>query len=145
TLAKQTTENGGLLFYAHSEEPRDWERSELVGMEIYNIHTDFKRHGHGLLSLLPDLILNQKKYPEHVFRTIFTRPTDLLQRWDELNRGRHIAGIAGNDAHQNVGLRGICASSGIVRLDDTSPKSGKDFKLNWLTRGLVRFCFGPLE
>lgn len=145
TLAKQIAENGGLLFYAHSEEPRDWERPELVGMEIYNIHTDFKRRGHGLLSLLPDLLLNQKKYPEHVFRTIFARPTDLLERWDALNRQRHIIGIAGNDAHQNVGLRGVCIASGSIRVDDTSPKSARDFKLNWLMRTLVRLCFGPLE
>ncbi len=26
-------------------EPRDWDRPELVGMEIYNIHVDFKRVG----------------------------------------------------------------------------------------------------
>ena len=58
------------------------------------------------LSMLPDLLLSQKKYPEHVFRTLFQRPTDLLQHWDELNRKRHITGIAGNDAHQNVGVRG---------------------------------------
>jgi hypothetical protein len=145
TLAKQISQNGGLLFYAHSEEPRDWERPELVGMEVYNIHTDFKRRRNGLLSMLPDLLLNQRKYPEHVFRTLFQRPTDLLQRWDELNRKRHITGIAGNDAHQNVGLRGIYTSSGTIRVDDTSPKPPKEFKLNWLTRRLARICFGPLE
>jgi len=144
TLAKQISENGGLLFYAHSEEPRDWERPELVGMEIYNIHTDFKRYRGGLFSLLPDVILNQRKYPEHVFRTVFQRPTDLLKRWDELNRKRHITGIAGNDAHQNVGLRAIYTSSDTIRVDDTSPKAPREFKLNWLTRGLARICFGPL-
>jgi hypothetical protein len=54
TLAKQIDEKGGLLFYAHSEEPREWNRQELVGMEIYNIHTDFKRRHEGLGALLPD-------------------------------------------------------------------------------------------
>jgi hypothetical protein len=144
TLAKQISENGGLLFYAHSEEPRDWQRPELVGMEIYNIHTDFKRYRGGLLTLLPDVILSQQKYPEHVFRTLFQRPTDLLQHWDDLNRTRHITGIAGNDAHQNVGLRAIYTSSDTIRVDDTSPKAPREFKLNWLTRGLARICFGPL-
>jgi hypothetical protein len=145
TLAKQIAQNGGLLFYAHSEEPRDWNRAELVGMEIYNIHTDFKRHRNGLVWSLPDLLLNQRKYPEHVLRTIFARPTDLLQRWDELNRTRHITGIAGNDAHQNVGLRGVYTSSDTILVDDTSPKSAREYKLNWLTRWLARWCFGPLE
>ena len=145
TLAKQVAEHGGLLFYAHSEEPRDWERPELIGMEIYNIHTDFKRHRNGLFWLLPDLLLSQRKYPEHVFRSLFSRPTDLLQRWDELNRHRHITGIAGNDSHQNVGLRGIYTLSDTVRVDDTSPKEAREFKLNWLTRWFARMCFGPLD
>jgi hypothetical protein len=144
TLAKQISENGGLLFYAHSEEPREWERPELVGMEIYNIHTDFKRYRGGLLSLLPDVLLSERKYPEHVFRTLFQKPTDLLQHWDELNRKRHITGVSGNDAHQNVGLRVIYTSSDTIRVDDTSPKAPREFKLNWLTRGLLRICFGPL-
>jgi hypothetical protein len=145
TLARQISENGGLLFYAHSEEPRDWERPELVGMEIYNIHTDLKRNRSRVLAMLPDLLINQRKYPDHVFRTLFHRPTDLLQRWDELNRNRHITGIAGNDSHQNVGLRAVYTSSDTIRVDDTSPKSFKEFRLNWLTRSLIRICFGPLQ
>jgi hypothetical protein len=145
TLARQISENGGLLFYAHSEEPRDWERPELVGMEIFNIHTDFKRSRNGLLSLLPDLLLNQRKYPEHVFRTLFHRPNDLLQRWDELNQKRHITGIAGNDAHQNVGVRVFYTNSDTIRVEDTSPRTLKEFKLNWFTRALAKICFGPLR
>ncbi len=145
TLAKQITENGGLLFYAHSEEPRDWDRPELAGMEIYNIHTDFKRLSGGLRALLPDLLLSQRKYPDQVFRTLFHKPADLLERWDALNRTRHITGIAGNDAHQNVGLRAVYTASDTIRVDDTSPKTLREFKLNWLTRRLARLCFGPLE
>ena len=58
-LARQIAEHGGLLFYAHPEEPRDWDRPELVGMEIYNIHTDFKRRGEALGRMVPELLLNQ--------------------------------------------------------------------------------------
>ena len=144
TLARQISDHGGLLFYAHSEEPRDWDRPELVGMEIYNIHTDLKQHPRSIVSLLPDLLLNQKKYPEHVFRTLFHRPIDLLQHWDQLNRTRHLTGIAGNDAHQNVGWRCVYAGENTLRIDDTSPKGAKEYKLNWLTRLMARACFGPL-
>src|SRR5262249_59693667 len=133
------------VFYAHEEEPGDWDGPELVGMEIYNIHTDFKRHRRGLFFLLPGLLLNQRKYPEHVFRTLFTRPSDLLQRWDQLNRNRHITGIAGNDSHQNVGLQGIYTSSDTIQVDDTSPKGAREYRLKWLTRWIARRCFGPLE
>jgi hypothetical protein len=144
TLARQIVENGGVLFYAHPEEPRAWDRPELTGMEIYNIHRDFKVRGKSLLGLLPDLLLNQGRYPEHVLRLIFERPTSFLQRWDDLNRTRHITGIAGNDCHQNVGLRGVCTVLDRFRLEDTSPKTLAEFKLNWLSRSLLRLGFGPL-
>src|SRR5271157_1272983 len=74
-LARQIAANGGLLFYAHPEEPRNWDRPELVGMEIYNIHSDFKRKGESLWALLPEILVNQGRYPEQVFRTLFCRPT----------------------------------------------------------------------
>jgi len=145
TLARQISENGGLLFYAHPEEPRDWDRPELVGMEIYNIHTDFKRSSAGMGHMVPDLLVNQGRYPEQVLRTMFSRPVDFLRHWDELNRTRHITGIAGNDCHQNVGVRAIYTSSGTIRVEDTSPRTMKEFKLNWFTQLLARLFFGPLQ
>ena len=145
TLARQISANGGLMFYAHPEEPRDWDCPELVGMEIYNIHTDFKRSSTRLRAMVPDLLVNQRRYPEHVFRTIFVPPVEFLCRWDELNRTRHITGIAGNDCHQNVGVRGIYTTADTIRVEDTSPKVLKEFKLNWFTRPLARLLFGPLK
>jgi hypothetical protein len=114
-------------------------------MEIYNIHTDFKRGGGKPSALVPDLLLNQGRYPEHVLRTMFSRPVDFLHHWDDLNRTRHITGIAGNDCHQNVGFRGVYTPSGTIRVEDTSPKTLKEFKLNWFTRPLARLFFGPLQ
>jgi hypothetical protein len=144
-LTRQVAESGGLLFYAHSEEKRRWDCPELNGMEIYNIHTDFKRRRHALLHLLPDLIVNHQRFPEQVFRSLFVRPADLLQRWDELNQTRHITGIAANDCHQNTGVRGIYLGNDRLRIEDTSPEVLKEFELNWFTRPLVRALFGPLE
>ncbi len=145
TLARQVVENGGVLFYAHSVEPREWSRPELTGMEIYNIHTDLKRKNNGLQRLLPDILLSLNAYPDHIYRLIFQRPTDLLARWDELNRSRHLTGIAGNDCHQNVGIRGFYTDRGVIHIEDTSPSPIKDVKLNWFTRLLARVFFGPLE
>ena len=148
-LAQQIVTNGGVLFYAHPEEPREWNRPELTGMEIYNLHTDFKRPKGGLSGVLrdrlPDLLLNLRVYPDHVVRLAFQRPTEFLERWDELNRTRHLTGIAGNDCHQNVGVRGIYTEADTIRVEDTSPKTLKEFKLNWFTRTIARFLFGPLE
>ena len=144
-LAKAIVENGGVLFYAHPEEPRDWDRPELTGMEIYNLHTDFKRRRGGYFGLLPDVLVNLRRYPEHLYWSGFQRPTEFVQHWDILNRMGHITGIAANDCHQNVGLRGIYTAAGTVRVEDTSPKTLKEFKLNGLTRPLAALAFGPLE
>jgi hypothetical protein len=143
-LAKAIVDHNGALFYAHPEEPRDWDRPELTGMEIYNIHTDFKRNRHALRTLFPDLLLNQRRYPEHVFRLMFERPSEFVQRWDDLNRTRHITGVAGNDCHQNTGIRVICTESGKLRVEDTSPAKLLEWKLNWLTRPIARLFFGRL-
>jgi hypothetical protein len=141
-LAEKVVEHGGLLFYAHSEEPRVWERLQLTGMEIYNIHADLKDEG-GLLPLLPDLLLNQRRYPEQVLRSIFDAPVANLRRWDELNQQRHLTGIAGNDCHQNTGVR-VFYTNDTVRVEDTSPKLMAELKLNRVTRWLARVCLGPL-
>ena len=145
TLAKQIVDHGGKLFYVHPEEPRDWSRPELTGMEIYNLHTDFKRRKGGLGGLLPDLLLNLRPYPDHLYHQMFQRPTEFLQHWDDLNRARHITGIAGNDCHQNVGFRAIYTDADRIRLEDTSPKTLKEYELNWFTRPLARWFLGPLE
>ena len=145
TLAKQIVDHGGVLFYAHPEEPREWGRPELTGMEIYNIHADFKRRKGGLGGLLPDMLLNLRPYPDHLYHQMFNRPTEFLQHWDELNRTRHLTGIAGNDCHQNVGFRAIYTEAGRIRVEDTSPKTLKEYELNWFTRPLARMFLGPLE
>jgi hypothetical protein len=143
-LARQVIDNGGVLFFAHPEEPRDWDRPELTGMEIYNIHVDFKRQ-QGLAAVLPDVMLNLNRYPDHIYHRISRRPADFLQRWDELNRTRHITGIAANDCHENVGFRGFFTTNGTLRVEDTSPETLREVQLNWLTRPLARLCFGRLE
>ena len=143
-IARLTIQHGGVLFFAHPEEPRDWDCPELTGMEIYNIHADLKDEP-GLGSLLPDLIVNLRRYPDQVMRRIFDRPEANLRRWDDLNRTRHITGIAGNDCHQNTGIRGIYTPEGAIRIEDTSPETLKTVRLNFVTRLLARLCFGPLE
>jgi len=145
TLAKQVVENGGVLFYAHPEEPRDWNRTELTGMEIYNIHSDAKRYPGGWSALVPELLVNQGRFPDQSFRVIFRRPSDFLKRWDELNATRHLTGIAGNDCHQNTGIRGICTPTHELRIEDTSPKTLTTIKLNWFTSPIARVLFGRLD
>jgi hypothetical protein len=144
-LARQVVENGGVLFYVHPEEPRDWKMPQVAGMEIYNIHSDAKRYRGGWLAFLPDVLLNENRFPDHVARLIFKRPADFLQQWDLINATRHFTGIAGNDCHQNIGLRITSSAAGQLRVDDTSPKPLTTIKLNWFTRPVASFLFGSLE
>lgn len=143
TLARQIVEGGGLLFFAHPEEPRDWDRPELAGMEIFNIHSDFKQLG--LRRILPDLLLNHRAYPEQVVFSIVRRPTPFLQRWDALNATRRITGVAGNDCHQNTGVRAFYTTNRTLRVEDTSPETLAEYQLNPVTRLLARLAFGSLE
>lgn len=144
-LARQIVENGGVLFYAHPEEKRDWDCPELTGMEIYNLHTDFKRIRGGMGALLPEVLLNLKRHPDHIYHKMFHRPVEFLQHWDELNQTRHITGIAANDCHQNVGFRAFYTTNGTIRIEDTSPRTLKEIKLNWFTWSIARVVLGPLE
>lgn len=145
TLARQVIDRGGVLFFAHPEEPREWDLPELTGMEIYNIHTDFKLYPGGVRAMLPEVLVNQGRYPENVARLLFQRPSEFLRRWDQLNRTRHITGIAGNDCHQNVGLRLVCTGPDSVRIEDATPRYRKEIQLNFLTQLLARWLLGPLE
>lgn len=148
-LARQIAEHGGLLFFAHPENPRAWELPELAGMEIYNLHADFKRSGGSvtgaLLRQLPDLVLSHGRFPDHLYRLPFRRPEEFLQRWDELSRTRRITGIAGNDCHQNVGFRGFMTPEGTLRVEDTSPRVIREFRPGPIARAALRLGFGPLE
>jgi hypothetical protein len=144
-LAKQIVDAGGLLFFAHTEEDREWDLPELTGMEIYNIHTDFSDDGESIAKLLPDVICSQRSYPDHIIRTIFDRQIPILENWDRLNKTRKIVGIAGNDCHQNNGFRGWYTEKGTFRIEDTSPDTLGEWDLNFVTRGLLRVAFGPLQ
>lgn len=146
-LAQEIVKNGGILFFAHSEEERRWELTELSGMEIYNIHTNFKSldRRYIIYTLLPDIILNINRYHEQLLRSIFSPLTQVIEKWDELNISRKIVGIAGNDCHQNTGFIGKITPQGTLYIEDTSPKKVAEFNLNFFSRILLRLLFGKLE
>ena len=147
-LIDQVTRRGGLAFYAHPETPRDWRPAAVSGMEIYNLHTDFKRQGGSVGSTvrarLADLWLSFERYPDQVRYLPFQRPTEFLRLWDDLNRTRAVTGVAGNDSHQNVGLRAWITPTGRLRIDDTSPKPMQEHALDGMLGTVLRWWYGPL-
>jgi hypothetical protein len=144
-LAKRIHELGGVLFYSHTEHDRMWDLPELDGMEIYNIHTDFLDEN--IRDLIPNIVLGLRAYPEQSMRLIWDAPTGQLARWDELNKTRHITGIAANDAHQNVGIRAFYTARDTIVVKGTGEKTEihGEYKLNFLTRLIARVFCGPLE
>jgi len=144
-LAQRINALGGVIFIAHPEEPRPWDIPELNGMEIYNIHADMKDED--LRELAPDIAFSIWSYPEQTLRLIFDRPTENLARWDEMNKTRKFVGIAANDCHQNVGIRGFYTPNDTLLLRDTghNDRVTAEYKLNFFTRLALRLAFGKLD
>ncbi len=153
-VARRIRELGGVLALGHNEAPRPWEIPEIDAMEIYNIHSDMIDNlviKNSRIDTVKDALLNFRAYPEQTFRGFFD-PWLLMvitQKWDEQSKHRNITAIAANDCHQNVGLKVYYTSRDTVMLIDTGhtdpSKKITEFKVNFLTRPLLRLFFGKLE
>jgi hypothetical protein len=113
TVAKNVVANGGIIFYAHTEEPHNWANPYYQGMEIYNFHTDTKDE-----SLFPNIInflVNGKKYRPWALREMFDEQTAILARWDSLNMHRKIVGFSAVDTHENQNFRARKLKDGRVQ------------------------------
>jgi len=84
----------------------DWDAyAEADGMEIYNVHATLQRKAKDKTFMLriPKVM---KETPERSFQELQELDPAILKKWDEINQKRPFAGIAGNDAHQNVSFFG---------------------------------------
>ncbi len=117
----------GRLFICHLEERMDWTLSGITGTEIYNTHADFKEETELLNALKNPLWFFRsadlyRQYPAAAFAAFQDYPTDYLRRYDELCQLAPHTGVAGNDAHQNVGLRLRLGDDGKVKIMDALDK-----------------------
>lgn len=101
-IIRHVVSHRGAVFFAHSEEEHDWRDVNFQGMEIYNIHTDFKDENQ--LGLLLNMLVNAGRFRHWVMSEIFDPQLAILARWDSLNLQRRVVGIAGNDAHNNINI-----------------------------------------
>lgn len=111
---------GALVFIVHPDEPRDWSLPGYTGMEIYNLHADAKKSKLTRWDLLWETWWSMDQYPMLVYHQIFREPVEFLRIWDGLTPKRKVVGIAGNDAHQNNGLRFVVTPRQTVELRDTA-------------------------
>jgi hypothetical protein len=112
TVVKKVVSNGGIIFYAHSEEEHNWNNPYYQGMEIYNIHTDIKDES--LFPLIMNFMASGSKYREWAMREIFDEQVAILSHWDSLNSERKIVGFAAVDSHENQNLRARYIKDGRV-------------------------------
>lgn len=112
TVAKNIVSNGGIIFYAHSEEQHNWDNPYYQGMEIYNIHTDTKDET--LLPLVCNLLASGDKFKYWAMREMFDEQTSILAHWDALNSKRKIVGFSAVDAHENQNLRARYLNDGRI-------------------------------
>jgi hypothetical protein len=113
----------GRLFICHLEERMDWELAGITGTEIYNTHADFKDEKELIKALKNPLWLFAsadlfRKYPQAAYSALLDYPADYLKRYDELCQKAPHTGVAGNDAHQNVGLRIIWQAGDKIEIQD---------------------------
>lgn len=113
----------GRLFICHLEERMDWQLDGITGTEIYNTHADFKDETSLLKAFRDPLWLFRsaglfQQYPQAAYSALLDRPADYLRRYDELCRIAPHTGVAGNDAHQNVGLRIVWQADGKIAVED---------------------------
>jgi hypothetical protein len=113
----------GRLFICHLEERMDWQLDGITGTEIYNTHADFKDETELIKAFREPLWLFKsaplfRQYPQAAYSALLDRPADYLRRYDELCQIAPHTGVAGNDAHQNVGLRIVWQADGKVAIQD---------------------------
>ena len=100
---------GGFAIAAHPHSPRgalqwtDWD-ADIDGVEWLNADTEWRDEN---LFTLARTLLTYPVRPVESVASLFERPVESLQRWDELTRTRFVVGLAAPDAHARVGLRSL--------------------------------------
>ncbi|MCX6226328.1 MAG: hypothetical protein NTV01_16540, partial [Bacteroidia bacterium] len=134
TIAKKIVSRGGIIFYAHTEEPHNWANPDYQGMEIYNFHTDTKDEA--LTPTIINFVVNGNKYRQWALREMFDEQTAILALWDSLNTKRKIVGFAAEDTHENQNFRARYLKDGRVEWMGPNAKIIDTVNVTFLNRWL---------
>lgn len=123
-LVKRT---GGRIFLCHLEERMDWRIAGLTGSEIYNTHADVKDEKRFMTAIFSPLYWFTlspavQRFPQETYAALQDYPANYLKRFDQLCLESRLMGVAGNDAHQNIGLVVKLIEGDKVRLEDALGK-----------------------
>jgi hypothetical protein len=89
-------------FVAYPEESNSWDAARMQGVEIYNVFTNAKQINRVVAFF--DALWSQRSYPDLIFAHYLRRPDENLKNWDKVLANTRIPAIAGNDAHNNIGV-----------------------------------------
>ena len=93
---------GDVSFVAYPEEFQNWDTPGLDGVEVYNVFTNARQISPVLAFF--DVLWSKRSYPDLIFALYVTRPDEVLQKWDQALARTRLTGVAGNDAHANIGV-----------------------------------------
>ena len=87
---------------AYPEQFQDWNTPGLDGVEVYNVFTNARRVSPVLAFF--DVLWSKRSYPDLIFALYVARPDEALRKWDQALTRTRLTGVAGNDAHSNIGV-----------------------------------------
>ncbi|HEY0426260.1 MAG TPA: hypothetical protein VGC76_00510 [Pyrinomonadaceae bacterium] len=104
-----------LALVTYPEKFQTWD-ANFDGIEVFSLHTNAKKAS--VFCALFDLIWSYSAYPDATLADYLQRPSENLQKFDEIAAGRRITLSAGSDAHSNIGfhLLGDDAGNKIINL-----------------------------
>src|SRR5215211_2975412 len=87
---------------AYPEEFKNWDTPGLDVVEVYNVFTNARRINP--IVAFFDAVWSKRTYPDLMFALYLTRPDEGLKKWDQALTRARLTGVAGNDAHANIGV-----------------------------------------
>jgi hypothetical protein len=135
-IIKNVVHSGGLVLFAHTEDPHDWDNPDYQAMEIYNIHSDLLDED-SELPVIVNAAINKDSYHHWVYRELYDHQTEILANWDSLNTHRRIVGMSAVDAHNNQNIRARYTADGLVEWVGPNAKTMKIVKPGWKEKLLL--------
>jgi len=93
------TEDRSVCFQSGDDRPV---ASYARGLEVFNLHESARVNDSWFLRM--SFFYHRFRYPELFFFKLWTVKRSYLDTWDRELRTRHLTGIGGCDAHQNIGI-----------------------------------------
>ncbi|MFB3902930.1 MAG: hypothetical protein ACE15E_05710 [Acidobacteriota bacterium] len=93
------TEDRSICFQSGDDRPV---ASHAKGLEVFNLDQSASTNDSWFVRI--SFFYHRLLYPELFFFKLWTVDRSYLATWDRELRNRHLTGIGGSDAHQNIGL-----------------------------------------